>query len=286
MAIHYERAVIENTGSSCAPWVLVAGGFHNRGGMDKANAALATYLLERKIPLHLVTHKLAPQFEGQDVKVHLVPLPAGSFLIGEWFLNRRGQAVAREVIRQHPGTRVVVNGGNCSWPDINWVHSVHHAWPCTDMRSPTIFKIKNRLAKGYARRSERLGIRAARVVLANSERTRQHVISFFQIDPDKVYTVYLGTDPILGPPTTAARAAARKWLRSAEDRPLVLFVGALSYDQNKGLDTLGSAWRTLCFRPCWDANLIVAGGGNGLGRWKSEVAKAGLQHRDRRALSL
>ena len=28
-----------------------------------------------------------------------------------------------------PLARVVVNGGNCAWPDINWVHAVHAAWP-------------------------------------------------------------------------------------------------------------------------------------------------------------
>ena len=26
------------------------------------------------------------------------------------------------------GARVVVNGGNCRWGDVNWVHYVHAAW--------------------------------------------------------------------------------------------------------------------------------------------------------------
>ncbi len=41
------KSKIENRKSKIlpAPWVVVAGGFHGRGGMDKANAALAACLL-------------------------------------------------------------------------------------------------------------------------------------------------------------------------------------------------------------------------------------------------
>jgi len=140
----------------------------------------------------------------------------------------------------------VVNGGNCLWHDINWVHSVHHAWPCSDAGSPVLFKLKNRLVKSWARRREHASIRAAQLVVTNSEKTRRQVLSLFPVNPENVRTVYLGTDPTWGPPTPAERAKARTWLQISGDRPVVLFVGALSHDQNKGLDTLWSAWRNLC----------------------------------------
>jgi len=43
------RTVIENTSRNRIPWVLVAGGFHSQGGMDKANAALAACLLDERL---------------------------------------------------------------------------------------------------------------------------------------------------------------------------------------------------------------------------------------------
>jgi glycosyltransferase involved in cell wall biosynthesis len=272
----------ESSTKTGVPWVLVAGGFHNHGGMDKANAALAAYLLDRKTPLHLVTHRLDPQFTtNQNVTVHLVPRPAGSFFIGEWFLGRRGQAVARQVVGQHPGTRVLVNGGNCVWPDINWVHSVHEAWPCSDAGSPLLFKMKNRLIKLSARKRERACLQAAQLVLTNSEKTRGEVLSSFHVSPEKIHTIYLGTDPSWGVPTSAERNDARMSLKIAVDCPLVLFVGALSHDQNKGFDSLWSAWRSLCSRLDWDAELIVAGGGSGLGAWRLTVEKSGFRNRVR-----
>src|SRR5207245_10668847 len=152
---------------------------------------------------------------------------------------------------------------------------------CADDAAPIPFRVKNRIVKGLARRRERLGIRAARVVLANSEETRRKVINCLQIERHNVHTVYLGADPISKPASSAERAAARAWLGKLEERPLVVFVGALSLDQNKGFDTLWSAWRTLCSRSDWDADLIVAGNGNGLARWRAAVAHAGLRPRVR-----
>src|SRR5437867_3068841 len=84
--------------------------------------------------------------------------------------------------------------GNCPWPDVNWVHSVHHAWPCADETSPLWFKAKNRMVKAVARRDERRAVTIARVVLANSERTRQELTARLEVDPTRVHTVYLGSD--------------------------------------------------------------------------------------------
>jgi glycosyltransferase involved in cell wall biosynthesis len=248
--------------------------------MDKANAAVAAYLAERQTPVHLVAHQVDRELAQQPgVTVHLVPRPAGSFLLGERLLDRQGRAVARGVSARWPGARVVVNGGCCTWPDVNWVHYVHHAWSPSSRAAPVWFRVKNRLSHAWARWRERAAIPAARLVLANSERTRRDVIAHLGVDPDRVRTVYLGTDPAWGPVEAAERAAARtRWGRPG-DRPVVLFVGALGHDQRKGFATLWSAWQRLCARPEWDADLLVAGGGTGLARFRAQVARAGLAAR-------
>lgn len=265
-----------------APWVLVAGGFHRRGGMDKANAALATYLVGRGTPVHLVAHHVAHELAARaGVTVHEAARPAGSFLLGERLLARRGREVARRVTARWPGARVLVNGGNCVWPDINWVHSVHRAWPPADGGAPRWFKLKNRLTGALARGGERRAILCARVVIANSERTRRDLIRHLGLDPERVRALYLGSDEAHGAVTAAERAEARRWLSIPEGRLLVVFAGALGHDQNKGFDTLWAAWESLCARGGWDADLLVAGEGRGLGAWRARVASAGLGGRVR-----
>ena len=41
-----------------APYVIVTGDFVPTGGMDMANLALASYLAERGVELHLVAHRV------------------------------------------------------------------------------------------------------------------------------------------------------------------------------------------------------------------------------------
>src|SRR3989442_15566116 len=126
MTSRFENIIMESRKAELAPWVLIAGGFRFCAGMEKANAALAAYLLERKTPLHLVAHQVDPEFsQHPGVRVHLVPRPAGSFFLGEWLLDRSGLAVARQVVSQWPGARVVVNGGDCIWPGIKLVHRIY-----------------------------------------------------------------------------------------------------------------------------------------------------------------
>jgi glycosyltransferase involved in cell wall biosynthesis len=259
------------------PWVLVGGGFHTRGGQDKANAALADYLLRRGHPVHLVGHDIDPDFlDRPGATVHRITRPAGRHLLGWLPLRYYGSKVAAAVRATNPGARVVVNGGVCPWPDINWVHSVHHAWPVADDGAPLWFRAKNRLFKWWARRGEWHAIRKARLVVANSAQTRRHLIRHLGIDPDRVHVVYLGTDPAWSPPAAEERVQQRRRLGILDDRPVVLFVGALGYDNNKGFDTLLAAWRTLVAAGNWDAELLVAGSGNGLPRWQRAVARDGL----------
>jgi hypothetical protein len=136
--------------------VLVAGGFHDRGGMDRANAALARHLAHRGTPVHLVGHEVDPEIAALPGAVpHRVSRPAGSILLGEAGLDRAGRRIASRLRSDHPGLRTVVNGGNCKLYDVDWVHAVHAAWPCVDRGAPGWFRVKNRLAKAAARRRRR-----------------------------------------------------------------------------------------------------------------------------------
>lgn len=268
-----------SAGAAGPPWVLIAGGFHARGGMDRANAALAAHLLECGREVHLVAHAVDPHFaENPRARLHLVPRPASSDLLGELLLERRGREVARAVTAARRGARVVVNGGNCAWADVNWLHCVHHAWPPADAGAPLWFKVKNRLGGWCAQRREQRAVRAARLVIANSERTRRDATVLLGVEGERARTLYLGSDEACEPVTAGARRAARAALGLGADgaRPLVAFVGALGHDQNKGLDTLWRAWAALREAGGWDARLVVAGGGRGLPHWRARAQREEL----------
>src|SRR5215218_5609125 len=159
------------------PWVIVAGGFHQHGGMDRANAALASHLLETGREVHLVGHDIDPAFERERrARVHVVARPRGFPGLAERMLGRRGGSVARAVVAANERARVVVNGGNCPWPDINWVHAVHAAWPVCDDGAPWWSRSRARRLKDIAVARERKALRSAAVVVANSETTRRTVI--------------------------------------------------------------------------------------------------------------
>src|SRR5207248_671691 len=138
----------------------------------------------------LVAHHVDAALASRaSVTVHRVWKPAGSYFLSQGALNACGRRVAARITAEQPDTRVLVNGGNCDWPDINWVHCVHHVWEPHDEEAPGWFRAKHRLDKARARRWERRAIRRARVVLANSERTRRDVITHLQVEPELVHTV-------------------------------------------------------------------------------------------------
>ncbi len=264
-----------------APWVIVAAGVHQKGGMDKANLALADYLLEREVPVHVVTHSVDPSIEKHPLAtVHLVARPAQSFFLGEFALEARGKKVARQVLRQHPSAQVVVNGGNCAWPGINWAHYVHQAWT-GPKRGPLAYRLKDAIASGRARRTEKVAFQRARLIISNSKRTTGELVKYFAVDPNRVHTVYLGSDPSWGPISPGERSQSRELLEVSETRSLAVFVGGLGYDDRKGFDVLFRAWEMLCKRPDWDVDLMVAGTGPAAGEWQSKVKQAGLENRIR-----
>jgi glycosyltransferase involved in cell wall biosynthesis len=263
------------------PWVIVAGGFHHKGGMDKANLALAEYLLEQDIPVHLISHGIESHLRNHPLATaYLIPRPAQSFLLGELALAVRAKIIIRGIVRKSPLARVVVNGGNCIWPGINWAHYIHHAWSGPP-NSRLLYGIKNRISESWAEKSERAAFHKAQLVITNSKRTSREVVEYFGVDEGRVHTVYLGSDPAWGPVSREERSASRRSLQVTESRTLAAFVGGLGYDHRKGFDVLFRAWEKLCARPDWGVDLIVAGGGPATADWRRKITQAGLSERIR-----
>jgi glycosyltransferase involved in cell wall biosynthesis len=206
------------------------------------------------------------------VSISHVPRWGGWYFTSDVTLDRRARQVSRTLRAAGSRVLVVANGGNCRIGDINWVHSVHHAWPCRDEGAPAWFRAKNRAVKAWARRCERRGIAAASLVIANSNRTRADVIGRLGVAEERTHTVYLGSAPGWQPPDAAARERARRvWCRDAT-RPLIVFIGALGYDFNKGVDRVLLAWQRLCAAG-WDGELVVAGAGS-TAPWERLAARA------------
>src|SRR5438067_10312312 len=107
--------------------LITAGDLSTWGGMDRANYELAWHLAQnRGDEVHLVAHAVAsPLAEHRNVIWHRVPRPFSSHAFGAPLLQREGLRWAKILTRQ--GARVIVNGGNCPWDDLNWVHAVHAA---------------------------------------------------------------------------------------------------------------------------------------------------------------
>lgn len=255
-------------------WLLVCGGFHQRGGMDRANAALARFLSERGDDVRLAAHDMDGDMASlPGVTVTIVPRPAGSAFAGELALAAASRRLRRELRAAGRAVTLVGNGGNAPHADVNWVHSVHAVWGCEDAGAPAWFRAKNRLYKGWARKRERRALHTARTVIANSERTRRDLITSLGLAANAVHTVYLGSDPRWQPPSQAVRCAARQRWTTRPGEALVAFVGALGHDTNKGIDVMLAAWHMLR-QDGWTGQLVVAGAGD-LPRWRELAAPAG-----------
>jgi len=172
-----------------------------------------------------------------------------------------------------------VNGGNCAAPDANWVHSVHHAWPAGDGVAPLPHRVKRAIDSRWFRRRERRAFRVARVLIANSARTRQDLLDHFRLDPARVHVIPPGADPSWCPASAEEQRDARLQLGTAG--ATVVFLGALGADDNKGLGPLLDAWRALCADHSWSGTLLVGGTGPLLTHWKRAARLAGLERRVR-----
>lgn len=259
-----------------SPWTLVSGDFVPTGGMDQANLAFASWLARSGRELEVVSHRVDASLAAlPNVRVLRVPKPANAYLLGAPLLSSAGLlSGARTVAR---GGRVLVNGGNCPFGDVNWVHYVHAAWSPTGSGG-RLLGTKRRLNHAVNLRTEALALRRARVVIANSEGTAR-VIEEARLAPRGcIRVVYYGADPAFRPPTVEERAEGRALLGVPEGVPVLAFVGALG-DRRKGFDTLFAAFRALQAEPGFDAQLCVVGAGAELEAWRARARREGLAGR-------
>jgi len=260
-----------------SPWVLVTGDFTPLGGMDVANHGLAKFLA-RQGSVHLVAHRVWPDLlELPNCHWHPARRPAGKHLLGAWFLNRVGRRIAQKLTQEHPEAKVVVNGSNCDWPGINWVHYVHAAYPATPAEGVSRWRVwKTHWQHRQAVRAEAQNLRQARLILCNSHRTAQDVRHATGVPQDRLHVIYYGTDPQRFPLISPdERRQARAKLGWPIQQPVVVFVGALG-DRRKGFDRLYQAWKLACQSPGWSARLVVIGRGATIPLWQQQAQDDGL----------
>jgi glycosyltransferase involved in cell wall biosynthesis len=245
--------------------------------MERANFALAQELAAQDHELHLVAHRVADELLCRpNVRWRHVARPFGADLLGMSSLNRVGQQVAAQNAPR--GGRVIVNGGNCYWPDINWVHYVHAAyWPQAGGSLPR--RGQRRLSHRLFLRQERRAIIGARAVIAVSAQVKQDLVTHLGLAPESVRVIYHGVDAALFQPLTPEqRTRARRALNWPASRLKVVFVGALG-DRRKGFDLLFAAWQQLCRDQSWDADLVVIGSGAEARTWQRRAQEAQLHER-------
>jgi glycosyltransferase involved in cell wall biosynthesis len=259
------------------PYVLVSGDFVQTGGMDRANHALASYLLGQGRAVHLVAYRVAPDLQSHpNATFHRVGKPLGSYLLGHPGLSDHGRRLARRL--GPSGARVVVNGGNCRWGDVNWLHHLN-VLDTPRSGGGLLRRGHRRLSYKLFVREDRAALRMARLIITTCAKNKADLVAWLGTPPERVRTVYYGTDPTVFHPTSApARQALRERFGWPRDRPVIAFVGALS-DRRKGFDTLFEAWRALCRDPGWNAHLVVVGSGAEQPAWIARAAEAGLAGR-------
>jgi glycosyltransferase involved in cell wall biosynthesis len=257
-------------------YLLVTGDFVKTGGMDRANFALADYLGRQGEQVHLVAHRVASELLAYpNVKFHRVPKVGNSYLLSSPLLNRMGRILAQQLTAN--GGRVLVNGGNCQWPDVNWVHYVHAAYQ-PDHKAGLLRQLKGSVSRQMFLDAEKKALNSARVIIVNSDRTKQDLIEKLAIPEQKLHTVYYGIDPqVFYPAIPEERIALRQQLGWPKDKAIVVFIGALG-DRRKGFDTLFTAWEQLCNLPDWDAELVVIGVGAELPLWQRRADIAGISN--------
>ena len=97
----------------------------------------------------------------------------------------------------------------------------------------------------------------ADLVLGDSENTRQDIVEFLGVNPDKVEVVYPGVDPAFRPIKDLQPLAAARGLYHL-DSPFILSVGTL--EPRKNLTTLLDAYAALRSGGDVDHKLVIAGG--------------------------
>ncbi|WP_394848553.1 glycosyltransferase family 4 protein [Pendulispora brunnea] len=254
-------------------YAIVAGDFVKTGGMDRANYALASYLARQGRSVTLIGFRADSELtSNRNVEFRAVVKPKNSYTLAGPFLASSG--ILEFAKRARHRTTFVVNGGNCSLPAVNWVHYVHAAFT-PRLAVGTFRRAFAGIDAATSRTTERVALRMATHVIANSERTKRDLVELVGVREERVRVIYLGTDPAqFRSANDEERRKVREELGWHPDLPYVAFIGAL-HDRRKGFDVVFDAWRALA-RSSWDARLVVIGAGSELPAWKARAQAQGL----------
>ncbi len=258
-------------------YLLVSSDFKKTGGQDRANYALAEFLARHGDEVHLVAHYASDSLlKLPGVIFHRAPLICRSYFLSEPLLAQLGRHWAKKISAR--GGKVLLNGGNCSWPAVNWAHYVHAAY-APQASFSALGSLQVALYNRVYRGRERDSFRKASRIIADSNFTAANIAEHCGIPTERITTVYYGVDAqIFRPFTEDEKLTARRVLHWDEQKPYLLFAGALG-DRRKGFDLLFAAWQELCADPAWNAELAVAGAGRELKHWQQAAQAAGLARR-------
>jgi glycosyltransferase involved in cell wall biosynthesis len=133
-------------------------------------------------------------------------------------------------------------------------------------------RIKRALTHGQFLRREAIALPRARLIIANSERTKRDIIRCYGIDESIIHTIYYGIDPTkFYPAAEEERRRIRQQLGFSPDKHLIVFIGALG-DRRKGFDTLFEAWEILGSERT-NVELVVIGSGSDLPSWRKRATE-------------
>lgn len=255
------------------PWLLATGDFTTLGGMDRANHALASFLAHSGHAVHLVAHRIESALASTaGVHPHIVPRPFGAHLAGAPLLARAAAHQAR--VMRSPSC-VLMNGGNGAIGTPTWVHYLHAAY-APERAGSLRARASSVAGRRYYLARERAALRAAPLIICNSERTARDVEEHYGVERTRLRVIYYGSDANLFANVTAEeRTAARHALGVSNGRLAAVFIGALG-DRRKGFDVLFDAWQMLSRDAGWDVDLLVAGAGVEAATWAVRARNAGI----------
>jgi glycosyltransferase involved in cell wall biosynthesis len=255
------------------PWVVVADKVNRRGGFERANYALIKRLTERGIPVRVICFEIDGDLEYHPcvtaLKIHRIFRP--DILAGQQ-LHHQAFRLVKAVVKREPDVLVLVNGGNCAWPAINWVHFVYDSLPRYPDIAPPLFKLKNRLHRRWARHNELKSFRRAYAAIAVSERIVREVRQVIPQTP--ITLIRPGSDESTIP---IPRAIARAFYTVGSSF-VIAFIGGLGFDDRKNLRTV---LLSLSKQTALNFVLLIAGTGHAEAFWKRQVAAFGLNERVR-----
>lgn len=245
--------------------------------MDQANWALAHYLAGAGHETHLVGYFVSDDLASHpNINVHQVERIANSYFLSEPRLQRAGMRVGREIKAR--GGFVVANGGNCPFPDVNWVHYVHAAF-APRSSGPVHVRVALTLQHRVYCRQEAAALHKARLIFANSEGSRRALIDGVGIAPGNVQLLYYGSAvERFAPVAEAERQALRQREGLSGVDNVFLYAGALG-DLRKGFDRLFAAWKIAQGEMGGRAALAVVGMGREVPAWRARAEREGLDIR-------